>query len=271
MKNYKARLLLGALMGASMAAPAMADTCKQLSNSGLTYVALVNSLKSVVNESGATNGGLDFPMWLTLVDGSGTVCAVVNSLDGTDKNADATADIWLGSRVISAQKANAANSFSTGKLSLSTANLYSAVQPGGSLYGLQHSNPVDTATAYSGTATKFGTNKDPMIGRRIGGINVFGGGLALYNSGKKKVGAIGVSGDTSCTDHVVAWKVRDKLVGFESKNVPGGVASTGNDAMIQDITENPTGGTGVSASGWGHPTCGNNPTDANDGGSIDGN
>jgi hypothetical protein len=30
---------------------------------------------------------------------------------------------------------------------LSTANLYSAVQPGGSLYGLQHSNPVDPEVA----------------------------------------------------------------------------------------------------------------------------
>ncbi|MGZ8217273.1 GlcG/HbpS family heme-binding protein [Methylomagnum sp.] len=268
MNNHKARLLLGAVMGTAMVGPALADTCKQLSNSGLTYVTLANSLKSVVNEANTPNGGLGFPMWLTLIDGSGTVCAVVNSLSGTE---NPTADIWLGSRVISAQKANAANSFSTGKLALSTANLYSAVQPGGSLYGLQHSNPVDTATAYGGTASKFGTNKDPMVGRRIGGINVFGGGLTLYNSSKKKVGAIGVSGDTSCTDHVVAWKVRDKLVGFEAKNVPGGVASTGNDALIQDITENPTGGTGVSAGGFGHPTCLNNPTNAIDGGSIDGN
>jgi len=39
-------------------------------------------------------------------------------------------------RVISAQKANTANAFSLPQLALSTANLYSAVQPGGSLFGL---------------------------------------------------------------------------------------------------------------------------------------
>jgi uncharacterized protein GlcG (DUF336 family) len=168
------------------------------------------------------------------------------------------ADIWLGSRVISAQKANAANAFSTGKLSLSTANLYSAVQPGGSLFGLQHSNPVDASIAYLGNAKAFGTKKDPLVGKRAGGINVFGGGLTLYHDGAHKMGAIGVSGDTSCTDHVVAWKVR-KALGFG--NVPGGVASN-TDAMIQDITNN------ASASGWGHPKCGGNPTTVQADGSI---
>lgn len=44
--------------------------------------------------------------------------------------------------VIPAQKANTANAFSLPQLALSTANVYSAVQPGGSLYGLQQNNPV---------------------------------------------------------------------------------------------------------------------------------
>jgi uncharacterized protein GlcG (DUF336 family) len=267
--NKTMRILVSTalLAGASLASPAMADSCKDLAAAGLTPSALAANLKTVVNAAGATNGGLDFPMWLTLVDGSGIVCAVVNSLNG----GDATSDIWLGSRVISAQKANTANSFSIGAFSLSTANLFAAVQPGGSLYGLQHSNPVDTGVAYGGSAAKFGTDKDPMVGKRVGGINVFGGGLTLYNSSKKKVGAIGVSGDTSCTDHVVAWKVRESLDGFKVANVPGGVSSANNDAMVQDITENPTGGTGISAGGFGHATCLNNPTNANDGGAIDGN
>src|SRR6185295_13509850 len=117
----------------------------QLGAAGLTDGSLKSALRNVVPPTGNPNGGLGFPMWLTLVDGSGIVCVVTNSLDGSAKNADATADIWLGSRVISAQKANAANAFSNGRLALSTANLYSAVQPGGSLYGLQHSNPVDAA------------------------------------------------------------------------------------------------------------------------------
>src|SRR5213082_2707098 len=43
-------------------------------------------------------------------------------------------------------------------------NLYSAVQPGGSLYGLQHSNPVDPTLAYEGDASLFGTASDPLVG-----------------------------------------------------------------------------------------------------------
>lgn len=238
---------------ACASAPAWSETCDRLPGPAQ----LQFHLRSVVNISGAPNGGLGFPMWLTLVDGSGRVCAVVNSLVG----GDVTADIWLGSRVISAQKANTANSFSTGALSLSTANLYSAVQPGGSLFGLQESNPVDTAVAYDGNASQFGTPGDPLVGKRPGGVNVFGGGLTLYRNGKK-VGAIGVSGDTSCTDHVVAYKVRG-LLGLGAVPVFGSF-----DKMLQDITPNPAGGTGVSASGFGHPTCLNNPTAANDGGSI---
>jgi hypothetical protein len=34
-----------------------------------------------------------------------------------------------------------------------------------------------------------------MIGGKIGGVNVFGGGLALYNSQHELIGGLGVSGD----------------------------------------------------------------------------
>src|SRR5947209_10338003 len=86
--------------------------------------------------------GLNNQMWATVVDRDGVVCAVAFS--GADRGAQ-----WPGSRAISAQKANTANAFSLDSLALSTANLFSAVQPfGGSLYGLQHSNPVDAAAAY---------------------------------------------------------------------------------------------------------------------------
>lgn len=267
----KRNRLVGAMVVGGMlmaAAPAMADTCSQLASQGLTHDTLKAALQAVVpgdGGPGTPSGGLDFPMWLTLVDDSGKVCEVVNSLTGSQS---AMRDIWLGSRVISAQKANTANAFSTGLLSLSTANLFAAVQPGGSLYGLQHSNPVDPSIAYDGDSSKFGTNKDPLEKQRVGGINVFGGGLTLYNSSKVKVGAIGVSGDTSCTDHVVAWKVRQAVTGgaFAVANVPGGVANGGaNDALIQDIVG------GVSAGGFGHTTCLNNPTNTNDDGSIQGN
>jgi uncharacterized protein GlcG (DUF336 family) len=156
--------------------------------------------------------------------------------------------------VISAQKANTANAFSLPKLALSTAQLYSATQPGGSLFGLQASNPVDVSVAYRGNAADFGQPNDPMIGGRIGGVNVFGGGLALYNKAGELVGAVGVSGDSSCADHNIAWRTRHSL---NLDFVPGGVGpdSSRPDNIVFDIT--PASGLmiGVSASGWGHPIC----------------
>ncbi len=201
-------------------------------------------LLAVVEEAGSS--GLANDMWATLVNRDGIVCAVAFS--GSDRG-----DQWPGSRVISAQKANTANSFSlpvdtrgAAGLALSTANLFSAVQPGGSLFGLQLSNPVNTDAAYRGNPRNYGQHNDPMAGERIGGVNVFGGGLALYDEEGEVVGAIGVSGDTSCTDHVVAWKIRD---GLGLDNVPLGVSATGDDNIIFDIAD------GVSAGGFGHPAC----------------
>ena len=113
-------------------------------------------------------------MWATIVDRDGEVCLVTRSA--------ILGNQWPGSRVISAQKANTANAFSLPSFALSTANLWAATQPGGSLFGLQESNPVDTRFAYEDLDTDWGTVSDPMVGDRIGGINVFGGGLALYNN-----------------------------------------------------------------------------------------
>jgi hypothetical protein len=103
------------------------------------------------------NGGLGFDMWATLLDRNGNVVDVV--FTGTNRG-----DQWPGSRVISAQKANTANAFSLAGFALSTANLFAAVQPGGSLFGLQESNPVDVDVAYAGPASAWGSSTDPMIG-----------------------------------------------------------------------------------------------------------
>lgn len=204
-----------------------------------SQAALRAALKSVVVFGNtANNGGFGLNMWATVVNRDGQVCAV--AFTGNERG-----DQWPGSRVISAQKANTANAFSLPGLALSTANLYSAVQPGGTLFGLQHSNPVSTQVAYQGPAANFGQPNDPMTGARIGGVNVFGGGLALYNSAGKLVGAVGVSGDTSCTDHIVAWKTRDKL---KLDFVPAGPVG-GTDNIAHDIVS------GSSAGGWGHPKC----------------
>lgn len=177
-------------------------------------------LKSALESARAqANGGFNLDMWATVVDRDGVVCAV--AFTGDNRGAQ-----WPGSRVISAQKANTANAFSLPGLALSTANLYAAVQPGGSLYGLQHSNPVETLVAYRGPASRFGQANDPMVGFRIGGVNVFGGGLALYNSNQVLIGAVGVSGDTSCADHNIAWRTRHTL---NLDFVPAGVSAEGDD------------------------------------------
>lgn len=202
----------------------------------------------------ADANGLNNDMWATVVDRDGTVCLVTRSGAGRG-------DQWPGSRVISAQKANAANAFSLPAragglvpgLSLSTANLFTAVQPNGSLFGLQHSNPVDTKVAYGGSARHYGHEHDPMVGKKIGGVNVFGGGLALYDDFGNLLGAIGVSGDTSCRDHIVSWITRNAL---RLDHVPAGVSPTGDDNMIHDFVANPKTDLLSSPSGFGHPACG---------------
>jgi len=193
------------------------------------------ALQDIVGEE---NGGLGFDMWATIVDRNGLVVHVVFSGVKND-------DQWPGSRAISAQKDNTGNEFSLEGFALSSANLYAAAQPGGGLFGVQESNPVDPAVAYGGKASDFGTTKDFMIGKRIGGVNVFGGGLALYTPSGKIVGGIGVSGDTACTDHIIAWKLRHAL---NLDNVPAGPDQDSNTDNII-YTEGPT------IDGFEHPIC----------------
>jgi hypothetical protein len=102
-----------------------------------------------------------------------------------------------------------------------------------------------------------------MVGSAIGGVNVFGGGLALYDSNHAIVGGIGVSGDTSCADHNIAWRTRHKLDLDHLGTVIGGVSGDPMrpDNIIYDITPNPAGGTGKSAGGFGHPSCLKQTTD----------
>jgi uncharacterized protein GlcG (DUF336 family) len=200
-------MLLSTIILSGGAAYANSDhDCSQLPTHSVLKAALTIARN-------ASNGGFNLDMWGTIVNRDGVVCAV--AFTGADRGAE-----WPGSRVISAQKANTANAFSLPGLALSTANLWAAVQPGGSLYGLQHSNPVDTEAAYREPSSKFGTSHDPLVGSKIGGVNVFGGGLALYNAAGVLVGAIGVSGDTSCADHNIAWRARHLL---HMDFVPGGV------------------------------------------------
>jgi uncharacterized protein GlcG (DUF336 family) len=160
--------------------------------------ALQAKLATVVS-MGDANGGLFSPnrMWSAVVDRQGVLCSVVRS----------DPDAWPGSRSIAIAKASTANDFSNNQLALSTANLYSFTQPAnngpalnfpaGSLYGLNNSNPFNPELQAQGS----GSGKVP------GGIITFGGGVALY-SGGQVIGGLGVSGDTACADHAIAFRMR---------------------------------------------------------------
>ena len=242
-----------------------ADSCSALGlgNQNAIHAALTNALKSVAPNK-ANNGGLGNHMWATLVDQDGKVCAV--TFTGATRVSQ-----WPGSRVISAQKASTAAAFNLpagagGTVdALSSANLWTQVQPGGSLYGLQFSNPVDPAVAYGnrgdagGEAGKYGTPQDPLVGQFVGGINVFGGALGLYDSSGRKVGGVGVSGDTSCADHNIAWRLRHALnLDFlTTAGVRGLSASPRQDNIIYDVKAGDKAhAADNSTSGFGHPPCG---------------
>ncbi len=78
--------------------------------------------------------------------------------------------------------------------------------------------------------------------------------MALYNKRHELIGAIGVSGDSSCADHNIAWRTRNML-GLD--HVPGGVSgdATRPDNIAFDLVAQAGQQSGVSASGWGHPLC----------------
>jgi len=186
--------------------------------------------------SGYPNGGIFNPnmMWLAVVDRTGTLCLVIKST--VPETSGSPPDPWPGSRDIAIAKANAANGFSNNLLALSTANLYAPTQPGGSLYGLNNSNPFNPTFNAQGTG----------LGFVPGGVITFGGGVALYPESQGPViGGLGVSGDTSCADHAIAYRVRARLH-FENTPTPG----------QDNIAYSPPG----SPVGFTQPHCTFNPT-----------
>ena len=250
--NLIKAIVIKAIIGGVFAVSALGahaegkNGCGTLPNNAQLKAALI---QAVADET----SGLDLQMWGTIVDRDGVVCAVAFS--GANRGSQ-----WPGSRVISAQKANTANAFSLDGLALSTANLYSASQGtsaatplGGSLFGLQFSNPVDPEAAYGGNAADAGTRNDGMVGKRVGGVNVFGGGLALYNNNERVVGGVGVSGDTSCADHNIGWRVRNYLnLDYVVKGVSGD--ATRPDNIIFDALNGDKNGV---TDGYEHAICGN--------------
>jgi uncharacterized protein GlcG (DUF336 family) len=196
-----------------VAAPACASCTPSIVSGGVTVGGLFNGTR----------------MWGAVVNRDGDVCAFATStVDPTQ--------VWPGSQAIAKAKAYTANAFSLDVLALSTARLYTFVQPGHSLFGLNNSNPFDPLSLAAPGGQGGGKN------HIVGGIITFGGGEPLYNSAGQIIGGLGISGDTACADHEIAKRVRD-LAGL---NPPGG-------PVVDDITYSGADG----ASPFTHPLCPN--------------
>jgi uncharacterized protein GlcG (DUF336 family) len=168
-------------------------------------------------------------MWGAVVNQDGEICAFITSTDDPR-------DTLPVSQAIAKAKAYTANSVSTNLLPLSTARLYTLSQPGHSLFGLNNSNPFNPKFLAPPSGAGGGN------GQIAGGIITFGGGVPLYDSNGGIIGAFGVSGDTACTDHEIAKRVRD-LAGL---NPPGGALA---DDIIYIGVDDP--------SNLAHPVCDN--------------
>lgn len=177
---------------------------------------------------GGTVGGLfgGQRMWAAVVNRDGAICAATTSTEDPTQ-------VWPGSQAIAKSKAYTANAFSVDSLPLSTARLYTFTQPGHSLWSLGQSNTFNAHLLL------------PPDGRQRsdipGGLIFFGGGLPLYRDGQV-IGALGVSGDTSCADHEIAKRVRH-IAGL---NPPGGPLS---DEIVYSAE--------AGASVFAHPLCPN--------------
>src|SRR5256885_11144978 len=77
------------------------------------YNKLKAALTNAVKEGKGANGGLGNQEWASVVNRDAVVCAVVFS--GPNRGAE-----WPGSRVISAEKANTANAFSSDNFAISS-------------------------------------------------------------------------------------------------------------------------------------------------------
>jgi uncharacterized protein GlcG (DUF336 family) len=177
-------------------------------------------------------------MWAAVVNRDGVLCAFETStFDRTQ--------VWPGSQAIAKAKAYTANAFSLDITSntgpLSTALIYTLVQPGHSLFGLNESNPFNPDFLATPEGVSIAAGPGGGLGKIAGGIISFGGGVALYQ-GHHVVGGLGVSGDTACADHEISKRVRD-LAGLNPAGSP----------TLDDITYSPADG----ASPFTHPVCPN--------------
>lgn len=121
----------------------------------------LDQAKSALSAARAKSEDMGVKMDIAVVD-AGTNLKAFLRMDGA----------WLGSIDISMKKARTARYFD-----METGAIGGLSQPGGPLYGIEHSN---------------------------GGLISFPGGIPIKNSDGEIIGAIGVSGSTVEDDHAVA-------------------------------------------------------------------
>jgi uncharacterized protein GlcG (DUF336 family) len=211
---------------AALAVPCLAqngDPCADLPTSAQLKTLLIGAPGTGGDAGGLFHGQ---KMWGAVVNRDGNLCSTATS------TADQT-QVWPGSQAIAKAKAYTANAFSLDSLALSTARLYTFVQPGHSLASLGQSNPFNPQFVAPTGGQGGGNNQI------TGGMIFFGGGVPLYKNGKI-IGGLGISGDTACTDHEIAKRVRTAA----TLEPPGGAA-------VDDITYSGADGASV----FTHPLC----------------
>jgi len=128
----------------------------------------LEAAEKIISAANKKAAQLKTRMDIAVVDAGGNLKAFAR-MDGA----------WLGSIDISIRKARTARWFD-----MNTGDIGKLSQPGGPLYGIEHSND---------------------------GLITFPGGVPLKNSKGEIVGAIGVSGSTVENDHAVALAGADAL------------------------------------------------------------
>lgn len=121
----------------------------------------LSQAEQIIAAAKAKSIELDTKMNICVVDAGANILAFVR-MDGA----------WLGSADISLKKAKTSRFFD-----FPTGVIGSLSQPGGSLFGIEHSN---------------------------GGLITFPGGVPVKNAAGEVIGAVGVSGSTVENDHAVA-------------------------------------------------------------------
>ena len=225
------RTLSIVVSAAALVALLATSTSAQKAPAGCQQLPSESQLRQLLLQAQNVNkpiGGLfdGTKMWAAVVNRDGTICSFATSTSDP-------AQVWPGSQAIAKAKAYTANAFSLDDLPLSTARLYTFTQPGHSLWSLGQSN------LFNPNALAAPSGQDGGPGEIAGGLIFFGGGVPLYRSGKI-IGALGISGDTSCADHEIAKRVRD----LANLNPPGG-------ALVDDIVYSGPDGPSVFA----HPVC----------------